>query len=46
MNKSSLADMLLYPGVVPLPAPRHMLGYCSLAKPNSHTKGKSLALRD
>ena len=46
MNKSSLADMLLYPGVVPLAAPHHMLGYCSLAKPNSHTKGKSLALRD
>ena len=44
MNKSSVAHMLVYPGVVPLPAPHQMLSYCSLAKPDSHTKGKSLAL--
>ena len=38
--------MLLYPSMVLLLAHHQMLCYCSLAKPDSHMKSKSLALQD
>ena len=38
--------MLPYPSIIPLLAHRQMFGYCSLAKPDSQTKNKSLASQD
>jgi len=43
MRKSSVAHMLLYPGVILLPAHHQMLSYCSL---DSHMKSKFLASWD
>ena len=38
--------MLLYPSMVPLLVHHRVLCYCSLAKPDSQTKNKGLALQD
>ena len=38
--------MLQYPSMVPLLAHHQVLCYCSLAKPDSRTKNKGLALQD
>ena len=46
MSKTGMAHMLLYPGMVRLLAYHQVLCYCSLAKPNCHSKSKNLASQD
>ena len=44
MSKYGIAYMLLYPSMVLSLAHHQVLCYCSLAKPDSHPKSKSLDL--